>query len=116
MGHVDRLTRRAADCSYHTASWPLCASLGQTPYTTRAQGGVVNGVQHPPVEYLMLHLAAQYADLGEEIRLEAVMDLWTDLRAQTWRTHPRANSTRFATLRDSRANSLCQSKVMRQSC
>ena len=52
----------------------------QLPAQALLQGGQIAGVQVTPITYLMYHLAARYAPLGEEIRLSAMTDLFTFAR------------------------------------
>ena len=44
-------------------------------YIDITQGGLVNGVQRGPVEYLLHQLASTFAPLGEEARLQAMTEL-----------------------------------------
>ena len=61
------------------------------------QGGTINGVHVDPVTYLLSHLAAQYAPLGEESRLQAISELMQFTRQDGERID--ALLARFLTLR-----------------
>ena len=47
------------------------------PPQTLLHGGLVNGVQVEPMTYIMHSLAERYGQLGEEVRLSAIAELFT---------------------------------------
>ena len=49
--------------------------VGEWPPQILIQGGLINGMQAPPMTFLMHSLSERYSQLGEETRLSAITDL-----------------------------------------